>query len=88
MLQRINKVVSLISIDKSAKSIRKIKQGDCMREIEKEELLKNLKRPTDQTSAIDMDAVDFVLLKLNEIRFEVSLRLKDRENKVKEKSVS
>ncbi|MCG3225925.1 MAG: hypothetical protein H7645_03340 [Candidatus Heimdallarchaeota archaeon] len=59
-----------------------------MSEIEREELLKNLKRPTDQTSAIDMDAVDFVLLKLNEIRFEVSLRLKDRENKVKEKSVS
>ncbi len=65
-----------------------MKQGDCMSEIEREELLKNLKRPTDQTSAIDMDAVDFVLLKLNEIRFEVSLRLKDRENKVKEKSVS
>ncbi|NPD87299.1 MAG: hypothetical protein HGN29_01160 [Asgard group archaeon] len=59
-----------------------------MSEIEKEELLKNLKRPTDQTSTIDMDAVDFVLLKLNEIRHEVSLKLKDHENKTKKKSVS
>ena len=65
-----------------------MKQGDCMSEIEREELLKKLKRPTDQTSAIDMNAVDFVLLKLNEVRYEVSLKLKDRENKLKEKSVS
>ena len=59
-----------------------------MREIEKEDLLKNLKKTPDQTPIIDMDAVDFVLLKLNEIRHEVNLKLKDRENKLKEKSVS
>jgi hypothetical protein len=59
-----------------------------MKEIEKDELLKNLRKTYDQNTPIDMDAVDFVLLKLNEIRHEVSLRLKDRENNIKEKSVS
>lgn len=59
-----------------------------MKEIEKDELLKNLKGATDQPSTIDMDAVDFVLLKLNEIKYEVSLRLEEREQKIKEKSVS
>ena len=88
MLQRINKEASLISIDKISKSIQKMKQGDYMNGIKKEELLKNLKGANDQTSAIDMDAVDFVLLKLNEIKYEVSLKLKDHENITKKKSVS
>ena len=59
-----------------------------MKEIEKDELLKNLRKNNDQSSPIDMEAVDFVLLKLNEIRHEVSLKLKDYEHKIKEKSVS
>ena len=59
-----------------------------MKAIEKEELLKNLKSSDEQNSSIDMDAVDFVLLKLNEIRHEVRLRLKDYVYKTKEKNVS
>ncbi len=59
-----------------------------MKEIEKEELLRNLRSSDDQNSPIDMDAVDFVLLKLNEIRYEVRLRLKDYVHKTKEKNVS
>ena len=59
-----------------------------MQEIEKEELLKNLRSSNGQNSPIDMDAVDFVLLKLNEIRHEVRLRLKDYVDKTKERTVS
>jgi hypothetical protein len=59
-----------------------------MREIEKEELLKNLRSNNDQNSPIDMEAVDFVLLKLNEIRHEVRLKLKKYTHITKEKKVS
>jgi len=59
-----------------------------MKEIEKDELLKNLRKNNDQSSPIDMEAVDFVVLKLNEIRHEVRLKLKDFEHRIKEKNVS
>ena len=52
-----------------------------MREIEKEELMKHLKEKSDPSSAINSDVVDFVLWKLNEIRHEVSIKLKEREEK-------
>ena len=52
-----------------------------MREIEKEDLMRNLKEKNDSTKAIDSDVVDFVLWKLNEIRHEVRIKLKERENK-------
>ena len=59
-----------------------------MKEIEKEDLLKSLKENSDTLTQIDMDAVDFVLLRLNELRYEVSLKLRERENKKVKKSVS
>ncbi|MFW9852065.1 MAG: hypothetical protein ACFFDS_03935 [Candidatus Thorarchaeota archaeon] len=59
-----------------------------MKELEKEDLLKSLKENSETLTQIDMDAVDFVLLKLNELRYEVSLKLQERENKKVKKSVS
>ncbi len=59
-----------------------------MKEIEKEDLLKSLKENSETLTQIDMDAVDFVLLKLNELRYEVSLKLQEREDKKIKKSVS
>lgn len=59
-----------------------------MKDIEKEDLIKNLKGITNQSTTLDMDAIDFLVLKLNEIRHEVRLKFKDHEHKFKEKSVS
>lgn len=59
-----------------------------MKELEKEDLLKSLKENSETLTQIDMDAVDFVLLKLNELRYEVSLKLQEREDKKIKKSVS
>jgi hypothetical protein len=59
-----------------------------MKDIEKDDLIKNLKGITNQPTTLDMEAVDFLLLKLNEIRHEVRLKLKDREYNIKEKNVS
>ena len=59
-----------------------------MKEIEKEDLIKSLKENSETLTQIDIDAVDFVLLKLNELRYEVSLKLQERENKKIKKSVS
>jgi len=59
-----------------------------MKDIEKEDLLKQLKISEDQFKAINLDAVDFVILKLNEIKHEVNLRIKEHETKKVEKSVS
>ncbi len=57
-----------------------------MREIEKEELLKHLKEKSNPSTNINSDVVDFVLWKLNEIRHEVSIKLKEREEKRIKKS--
>lgn len=57
-----------------------------MREIEKEELIKHLKEKNDPSEAINSDVVDFVLWKLNEIRHEVGIKLKEREEKGIKKS--
>jgi len=62
--------------------------GDKMKELEKEDLLKSLKENSETLTQIDMEAVDFVLLKLNELRYEVSLKLQERESKKIKKSVS
>ena len=59
-----------------------------MREIEKEDLIKQLQKSPEQSSNLDMDAVDFVLLKLNELRYEVGLRVKEKERKIIKKNVS
>ena len=59
-----------------------------MKEIEKKDLLKSLKENSETLSQIDMEAVDFVLLKLNELRYEISLKLQEREDKRIKKSVS
>ena len=59
-----------------------------MREIEKEYLIKQLQKSPEQSSNLDMDAVDFVLLKLNELRYEVGLRVKEKERKIIKKNVS
>jgi len=63
-----------------------ISTGDKMREIEKEELIKHLKEKSGPSEAINSDVVDFVLWKLNEIRHEVSIKLKEREEKGIKKS--
>ena len=57
-----------------------------MREIEREELVKHLKEKSDTSANINSDVVDFVLWKLNEIRHEVSIKLKEREEKRIKKS--
>ena len=57
-----------------------------MREIDKEELIKHLKEKNNPSEAINSDVVDFVLWKLNEIRHEVSIKLKEREEKGIKKS--
>jgi hypothetical protein len=59
-----------------------------MKDIEKEDLLRQLKISEKQYNSIDMEAIDFVLLKLNEIKYEVNLRIKEHETKKVEKSVS
>ena len=50
-----------------------------MEEIKKEDLVRQLKEKADIEAIIDEDAVDFVLWKLNEIRQEIGLKLKNRE---------
>ena len=49
-----------------------------MDEIKREDLLRKLDENADPLRLINDDAVDFVLWKLNEIRQEVDLRLKNR----------
>ena len=63
-----------------------IPDRDKMREIEREELVKHLKEKSNLSSNINSDVVDFVLWKLNEIRHEVSIKLKEREEKRVKKS--
>ena len=46
--------------------------------IEKKDLLSYLKDPDDLEKELDMEAIDFVLLKLNELRHEVSLRFYEK----------
>ena len=52
-----------------------------MDEIKREDLLRKLNDESDPLRLINDDAVDFVLWKLNEIREEIGLRLKNREDK-------
>ncbi|MCG3215611.1 MAG: hypothetical protein KAS63_02775 [Candidatus Heimdallarchaeota archaeon] len=59
-----------------------------MREIEKEDLMKYLKEKNDKSNATNPAVVDFVLWKLNEIKYEVSIKLKEREQRDTKKSSS
>ncbi|MHA1202987.1 MAG: hypothetical protein ACTSQ4_10765 [Candidatus Heimdallarchaeaceae archaeon] len=52
-----------------------------MSEIKREDLLRKLNEKADPLRIINDDAVDFVLWKLNEIKEEVGLRLKNREER-------
>jgi hypothetical protein len=56
-------------------------EGETMDEIKREDLLRKLNDEADPLRLINDDAVDFVLWKLNEIREEIGLRLKNREDK-------
>ena len=56
-----------------------------MEEIKREDLLRQLKERTDSQALINDDAVDFVLWKLNEIKQEIGLRLKSREERTTQK---
>ncbi len=46
--------------------------------IEKDDLISYLKNSKDSKKEIDMEAVDFVLLKLNELRHEISLKFYEK----------
>ena len=52
-----------------------------MDDIKREDLLRKLNDNADPLRLINDDAVDFVLWKLNEIKQEVGLRVKDREER-------
>ncbi|MBY8999839.1 MAG: hypothetical protein KGD64_02895 [Candidatus Heimdallarchaeota archaeon] len=54
--------------------------------IEKDDLLTQLKKNNDSSKEIDLEAVDFVLLKLNELRHEVSLKFYEKKIKNSQKS--
>ena len=53
-----------------------------MDEIKREDLLRKLDENADPLRIINDEAVDFVLWKLNEIKQEVGLRLKNREDRI------
>ena len=59
-----------------------------MDEIKREDLLRKLNDNADPLRLINDDAVDFVLWKLNEIKQEIGLRLKNREERTELKDVS
>ena len=46
--------------------------------IEKDDLISRLKDNHDPKKEIDMETVDFVLLKLNELRHEISLKFYEK----------
>ncbi len=46
--------------------------------IEKDDLISRLKDNNNPKKEIDMEAVDFVLLKLNELRLEISLKFYEK----------
>jgi len=50
-------------------------------EIKREDLLRKLNDNSDPLKIINDEAVDFVLWKLNEIKQEIGLRLKNREER-------
>ncbi len=52
-----------------------------MDEIKREDLLRKLNDNSDPLKIINDEAVDFVLWKLNEIKQEIGLRLKNREER-------
>ena len=59
-----------------------------MDEIKREDLLRKLNDNADPLRLINDDAVDFVLWKLNEIKQEIGLRLKNREERTELKDSS
>ena len=59
-----------------------------MDEIKREDLLRKLNDNADPLRLINDDAVDFVLWKLNEIKQEIGLRLKNREERTESKDGS
>ncbi|MHA1483041.1 MAG: hypothetical protein ACTSUP_06350 [Candidatus Heimdallarchaeaceae archaeon] len=56
--------------------------------IEKEDLISSLKDSNGSKKDIDMEAVDFVLLKLNELRHEISLKFYEKKIKNSKRSGS
>ena len=46
--------------------------------IEKDDLISRLKDSNNPKKEVDMEAVDFVLLKLNELRHEISLKFYEK----------
>ncbi|MCK5141940.1 MAG: hypothetical protein KAQ70_07085 [Candidatus Heimdallarchaeota archaeon] len=56
--------------------------------IEKEDLISSLKDSNGSKKEIDMEAVDFVLLKLNELRHEISLKFYEKKIKNSKRSGS
>ena len=54
--------------------------------IEKDDLISRLKDSNGSKKEIDMEAVDFVLLKLNELRHEISLKFYEKKIKNSKKS--
>lgn len=68
--------------------IQDSKESDTMGYIEKDEFISQLKNSNGTTKNIDMEAVDFVLLKLNELRHEVSLKFYEKKINASEKSGS
>ncbi|MHA1224407.1 MAG: hypothetical protein ACTSP3_14355 [Candidatus Heimdallarchaeaceae archaeon] len=52
-----------------------------LQEIEKTDLIKYLQLNNRISDTVNEDVIDFVLLKLNEIRYEVGLKIKKRQNK-------
>jgi len=63
-----------------------LREGDKMSYVEKDDLISHLKESKDPKKEIDMEAVDFVLLKLNELRHEVSLKFYEKKIKNSKKS--
>ncbi len=56
--------------------------------IEKDDLISSLKDSNGSKKEIDMEAVDFVLLKLNELRHEISLKFYEKKIKKSKRSGS
>jgi hypothetical protein len=58
-----------------------LNSGGTMDEIKREDLLRKLNDNADPLRLINDEAVDFVLWKLNEIKQEIGLRIKNREER-------
>ena len=80
LLWKIGIALILHTINKSSNIVWliSIQEGENMSEIKREELLRKLDENADPLRLINDEAVDFVLWKLNEIKQEVGLMLKNR----------